>query len=93
MYRIIDERGSGKTSRLMLIAKENNATFVCNNPDAMKYKAQAYGITGINFISYSEYLQKEYHNRGEKFVIDEVEALLHRFTSPGELIGYSLSLE
>ena len=25
MYHIIDDRASGKTSRLMLIAKENNA--------------------------------------------------------------------
>ena len=39
MIRIIDERGSGKTSRLMLLAKENNATFVCSNPSAMKVKA------------------------------------------------------
>ena len=52
MYRIIDGRGSGKTSRLMLIAKENNATFVCSNPRAMEAKAHAYGIVGINFLDY-----------------------------------------
>ena len=39
MYRIIEGRGTGKTSRLMLLAKENDAIFVCSNPDAMKYKA------------------------------------------------------
>jgi hypothetical protein len=55
MYRIIDDRGTGKTSRLMLIAKENNALFVCSNPDAMRYKAKAYGIDGIEFISYGEF--------------------------------------
>ena len=32
MYRIIENRGTGKTSRLMLLAKENNAIFVCSNP-------------------------------------------------------------
>ena len=50
MYRIIDDRGTGKTSRLMLIAKENNAVFVCANVNAMEYKAKAYGIEGIKFI-------------------------------------------
>ena len=40
MYRIIDKRGSGKTSRLMLLAKETGATIVCSNPDAFKYKAK-----------------------------------------------------
>ena len=32
MYRIIDSRGSGKTSRLLLLAKETGATVVCINP-------------------------------------------------------------
>ena len=44
MIRVIDGRGSGKTSKLMEIAKENNAMFVCSNPQAMEVKARAYGI-------------------------------------------------
>lgn len=94
MYRIIDDRGTGKTSRLMLIAKENNALFVCSNPDAMRYKAKAYGIDGIEFISYGEF----FHNyRGQidtKYVIDELENFLRStmFYST-ELIGYTLSVE
>ena len=51
MYRIVDGRGTGKTSRLMLLAKDIGATIVCSNPHAMEQKAHAYGITGINFIS------------------------------------------
>lgn len=35
MYRIIDGRASGKTSRLLLLAKENNGIVVCANPSAM----------------------------------------------------------
>ncbi len=31
MYRIIDGRSSGKTSRLMLLAKETNAAIACSN--------------------------------------------------------------
>ena len=51
MYKIIDERSSGKTSRLMLLAKENNGVIVCHAPQAMQEKAYGYGITGIDFIS------------------------------------------
>jgi len=47
MIRIIDGRGTGKTNRLMLFAKEHNAIFVCANPEAMRVKAEAYGITGL----------------------------------------------
>ena len=50
MYKIIDTRGTGKTSRLMLIAKENDALFVCANPASMRQKAYSYGIIGIDFI-------------------------------------------
>ena len=56
MYRIIDGRGTGKTSRLMLLAKETNGTIVCGNPKAMREKALAYGIVGIDFISYNDFL-------------------------------------
>ena len=55
MYRIIDGRGTGKTSRLLLLAKENDGIVVCKNPDHMREKAYAYGLTGIDFASYYEY--------------------------------------
>ncbi|MDY4735189.1 hypothetical protein [Terrisporobacter sp.] len=35
MYRVIDKRGSGKTGRLFLIAKDTGATIVCSNPAMM----------------------------------------------------------
>ena len=47
MYRIIDNKSSGKTHQLMEIAKANHAVFVCSNPRAMEAKAHAYGIVGI----------------------------------------------
>ena len=55
MYRIIDGRGTGKTSRLMLLAKENNGVIVCANPQKMREKAEVYGIIGLEFISYKEF--------------------------------------
>lgn len=56
MYTIIDKRGTGKTSRLLLLAKDTGATIVCRNPAEMRTKAYAYGITGVGYISYDEYL-------------------------------------
>ena len=44
MFRIIDSRSSGKTSRLMLLAKETNSAIACSNPSAMRQKAYSYGI-------------------------------------------------
>ena len=57
MYRIIDGRGTSKTSRLLLLAKENNGIVVCAWPHAMREKAYSYGLTGIDFMSYEEFIQ------------------------------------
>lgn len=56
MYRIIDGRGTGKTSRLFLLAKEASIPIICQCPQDMREKAYSYGITGIDFISYQEAL-------------------------------------
>ncbi len=72
MIRIIDNRATGKTSRLMLLAKENNAILVCSNPKAMAYKAKQYGINDIEFMSYGEYYNRE-KRPTDRFIIDELE--------------------
>ena len=90
MYRIIEGRGTGKTSRLMLLAKENNAIFVCGSPSAMRYKAEQYGLTGIEFVSYHDFVTNVYDNN---YVIDELECFLRAIMGENQLIGYTLSLE
>ena len=89
MFRIIDEQGSGKTSRLMLLAKENNATFVCANPRAMEYKAAAYGLEGIRFISYHDFVTSYEESN---YVIDEVEDFFKATMGKNELIGYTITV-
>jgi len=102
MYRIIDGRGSGKTSRLMLLAKENGATLVCSNPRAMEAKAHAYGIVGIDFMSYADAIDHMRHpdsrytaeNRRPAMVVDEIEDFVQcALGMNGPLIGYTLSNE
>ena len=91
MYRIIDEKNTGKTSRLMLIAKENNAIFVCSSPEAMQVKAKAYGIEDIKFKSYADFI-RDYDPEIKTYVVDELEPFINEiFTSGPKLIGYTLS--
>ena len=91
MYRIIDNKASGKTRQLMEIAKENKAIFICSNPRAMEAKAHAYGIVGIEFIDYFTFLD----DRGKEpanYVVDEIEMLLHyMFGMNRNLTGYTLT--
>lgn len=89
MYRIIDNRGSGKTSRLMLLAKETGAKIACSNPSAMRQKAYAYGITGIDFIPYSDLFNGAIDPE-DKVMIDELELFIRDFID-GQFIGYTLS--
>lgn len=57
MYRIIDGRGTGKTSRLLLLAKEKGGIVICARPDTMREKAYNYGLTGIDFMSYNDFIK------------------------------------
>lgn len=90
MYRIIDKRGTGKTSRLMLLAKEKGAIIACSNPNAMKIKAEGYGIIGLNFISYYDYVNGNYP-KGSKVFVDELDCFVKSLGH--NLSGYSLSNE
>ena len=91
MYRIIDNKASGKTRKLMEIAKENKAIFVCSNPRAMEAKAHAYGIVGIDFIDYFTFLDDD-DKEPANYVVDEIEMLLHyMFGMNRNLTGYTLT--
>ena len=90
MYRIIDSRSSGKTSRLMLLAKETNSAIACSNPSAMRQKAYSYGITGIDFISYSDLFTGGWTE--ENVLIDELEEFVKQYID-ANITGYSLTNE
>ena len=91
MYRIIQGRGTGKTSNLMLTAKANEAVFVCADPCAMRHKAEAYGIVGIEFISYEDLMDDA--PVCENIVIDELENFVKWIITNNKLVGYSLTNE
>lgn len=90
MYRIIGGRSSGKTMNLMLLAKETGSAIVCSNPAAMRAKSHAYGLTGIDFISYEDLMSGECENTN--VMIDEIEEFI-KSNVECKLTGYSLSNE
>ena len=92
MYKIIDGRGTGKTGRLMLLAKENGGVIACSNPRAMEEKARRSGIFGIDFISYWDLLNK--NEKYENIFIDEIDVFVNLMLAKvGNMKGYTLSIE
>ena len=59
------------------------------NPSAMRQKAYSYGITGIEFISYSQLFNGEYEG---DVMIDELEGFVQNYIDCS-LTGYSLTNE
>lgn len=92
MYRIIDDRGTGKTGKLMELAEQTGAVIACINPFAMKQKAYSYGITNIEFISYKDVFDYRHKSPDVEIYIDELEVFVNSFLF-GHLKGYTLSLE
>ena len=91
MTRIIDERGTGKTRKLMLAAKENDGILVCMHPDRMREKAFAYGITGLNIISYRDFEIGDY-DIDKKCYIDELGIFIKQMFATLNIDGYSLTI-
>lgn len=87
MYRIIDKKCSGKTSRLMLLAKEQNGIIVCKEPMLMRQKAYDYGIVGIDFISYYDF--KPMYEYDKPVFIDEIDLYFKYLNSA--ITGYTIS--
>lgn len=90
MERIIKGRGTGKTYELMMKAKETGASIACMNPNAMKQKAYSYGITGLDFVSYSELFNDS--TSYDSVMIDEIEVFVRNYIDC-PLLGYTLTNE
>lgn len=96
---IVGPNSSGKTRALLEYAKANNCVVICRNSAAMENKAQAYGIYGLNFISYQEaqssimngnnFLQNDsLWDKDNSYVIDEVSNFM-KFLLPSKLVGFA----
>lgn len=66
---IIGNSSSGKTRQLLETAKSTGAVVVCQNPEAMRVKAQNYGLYRMDFCGYDEVRNLE---AGRPVMIDEI---------------------
>ena len=66
---IIGNSSSGKTRQLLETAKSTGAVVVCQNPEAMRVKAQNYGLYRMDFCGYDEVRNLE---AGRPVMIDEL---------------------
>ena len=76
MKKIVREPGSGKTKEIMKLCQEENAIFVCKNPEAMRVKAYSYGLN-IEIISYLDFLQNPKYNQNNCYLDDIDEYLIY----------------
>lgn len=92
MVRFIEQRGTGKTYRLLRLAEMNEGIFVCSHPDTMKIYAKTFDIdtNKITFISHSQFLNGNLNGSKTTIYIDELEILL-KLINP-HIEGYNFSL-
>lgn len=67
---IIGGNSSGKTRKMLEETKKSGAVVVCKHPLHMQSKANAYGIYGIEFMSYEEFYNGSAD--AKKIAIDEI---------------------
>lgn len=89
MERIIEGRSCGKTKKLLQYAADNQVVVFCAIPGAIRTKAEAYGIFGLDIQPY-ENLTPDFE---DEYVIDEIELYFSHICRNGNLKGYTLSNE
>lgn len=83
---IIGDNSSGKTRKMLEEAKNSNAVVVCKNPDAMRVKANNYGIFGLEIVGYED-------NINDKNVaIDEIGEFL-KYHFGANLNSFTMTVE
>lgn len=87
---IIGTNGSGKTRKMLEEAKKSGAVVVCKHPLHMQSKSNAYGIYGLKFVGYDEFIGNVLY--GEKVAVDELsEFVKHCFGV--ELDAFTMTVE
>lgn len=87
---IIGTNGSGKTRKMLEEAKKSGAVVVCKHPLHMQSKSNAYGIYGLKFVGYDEFIGNVLY--GEKVAVDELsEFVKHCFGV--ELDAFTMTID
>lgn len=76
---IMRGQGTGKTKELLLFAKENDAVVLTRNPYALREKAHAYGILGLDIYDYTTFDTNPSVLNGRKVVFHKLDETLTDF--------------
>jgi hypothetical protein len=90
MFIISGGKGTGKTKALIERAKAEDGIIVCENTIEMRERAYAYGITGLNLISYDDFYDCKVTNYDKPIYIHNINEFIKYNYS--EIKGYTLSL-
>lgn len=93
MYKIIDDKCSGKTKKLIDAASKNKGIVVCKNAYSTRAKSIAYGFHGAKYMSYDDAINNlNALDNLNGLYIDELEDFV-TYLLKGKLSGYTLSKE
>ena len=88
MYRVIDNRDTGKTKKLLSECAKNQGVYICKHPKAVPEKCLAYGLPFIEAYGYDEI---DNAPKDKPLYIDELECFAQSYVN--NLAGYALSKE
>lgn len=95
MIKIIGPRGTGKTTKLFELARENNAMILTSNSRAMKEKARSRGYNDIEIIGYGD-LDSDNFSLDKNVFVDNADdvlsCLINKFYSI-KVIGYTATID
>lgn len=86
---IVGNSSCGKTRQLLEAAKETGSIVVCQNPEAMRVKAQNYGLYRMDFCGYDDVRNLE---EGRSVMIDEL-GNFFKYNYDVSLEGFNLTSE
>lgn len=87
---IIGTNGSGKTRKMLEEAKKSGAVVVCKHPIHMQSKSSAYGIYGLKFVGYDEFIGNILY--GEKVAVDELSEFV-KYCFGVELDAFTMTID
>jgi hypothetical protein len=91
MFIISGEKGTGKTRTLIERVKAEDGILVCEDTIAMRERAYAYGITGLNLMTYDELYECDIDTYDKPIYIHDINRFIKY--SFHEVKGYSVCLE
>lgn len=91
MFIISGGKGTGKTKALIERANAEDGIIVCEDTIAMRERAYAYGITGLNLISYDDFYDCKIDRYDKPIYIHDINRFIKYQYS--EIKGYTLSLD